>query len=382
MSSEEQRRPNNPFVVGRYVGGEYFCDREEETRFMLKQIENERDMALISPRRMGKTGLVRHVFHQQVIKEKYNAFFIDIYGTRSLPEFVYLLGKEIFDRLKPRGAAIVDKFFAAIASLRLGLKLDPSSGVPMLDMSLGDIKTPLITLDEIFRYLQASDKPCVVAIDEFQTIAQYNEKNVEAVLRTCIQQYPNVHWIFAGSERHTLLNMFSNNSRPFYQSAILSSLGPLPLERYRDFCIGHFSKRGYKIDAATVDTVYRDYEGRTWYMQLIMNELYNMAKEGYEISPDHIPIALRHILQSHSEGYRATLSMISDRQKELLIAIAKDGKVQSPQSADFIRRHSLDTASSVQSALRPLLKSDLVTQVEGSYQLSDFFLSQWLKENY
>ncbi len=85
----------NPFVVGRYVSPEYFCDREDETAFLTKQIENGRNVALISPRRMGKTGLIHHCFHQERLKAGFHTFFVDIYATTSLVEFVYLLGKAI-----------------------------------------------------------------------------------------------------------------------------------------------------------------------------------------------------------------------------------------------------------------------------------------------
>ncbi len=72
----------NPFVVGRYVSDSYFCDRESETALLIKQVVNGRNVALISPRRMGKTGLVRHLFNQETIKQGYYAFFVDIYATQ------------------------------------------------------------------------------------------------------------------------------------------------------------------------------------------------------------------------------------------------------------------------------------------------------------
>ena len=91
----------NPFIVGKYLSDSYFCDRDKETEFLRKQIVNGRNVALISPRRIGKSGLIQHFFHQQDIQENYYLFFVDIYATTSLGEFVYTLGKEIFEQLKP-----------------------------------------------------------------------------------------------------------------------------------------------------------------------------------------------------------------------------------------------------------------------------------------
>jgi AAA+ ATPase superfamily predicted ATPase len=82
---------NNPFIVGKYLSDKYFCDRSKETEFLRKQIANGRDVVLISPRRLGKSGLIQHFFVQEDIKEKYHVFFIDIYATTSLGEFVYTL---------------------------------------------------------------------------------------------------------------------------------------------------------------------------------------------------------------------------------------------------------------------------------------------------
>lgn len=110
---------SNPFVVGRYVSDRYFCDRQSETEFLIKQVVNGRNVALISPRRMGKTGLIRHCFNRETLKRDYYTFFIDIYATTSLAEFVYLLGKAIYEELKPRKTAWTERFFQMIASLRV-----------------------------------------------------------------------------------------------------------------------------------------------------------------------------------------------------------------------------------------------------------------------
>ena len=148
----EQPFIRNPFVIGKYLSDKYFCDRSEETAFLRKQVENGRNVALISPRRIGKSGLIQHLFNQPDIKEHYHLFFVDIYATTSLSELVYVLGKEIYEQLKPKSTAWKERFFQIITSLRLGAKLDPSTGLPTLDLGLGDIQAPQTTLDEIFAY--------------------------------------------------------------------------------------------------------------------------------------------------------------------------------------------------------------------------------------
>lgn len=121
---------SNPFVVGRYVSDRYFCDRKNETEFLMKQIENGRNVALISPRRMGKTGLIQHCFNQDRLVKHYHTFFINIYSTTSFVEFVYLLGKAIYEELRPKKTAWAERFFQVIRSLRVGFKLDAITGEP------------------------------------------------------------------------------------------------------------------------------------------------------------------------------------------------------------------------------------------------------------
>jgi len=108
MMKSKQR---NPFVIGGYVSPDYFCDRNTESDELLTAILNSRNTAIISPRRMGKTGLVQHCFHFPEVKNNFHTFFIDIYSTGSLKEFVFILGKEIFDSLKPKGRRVIDHFF-------------------------------------------------------------------------------------------------------------------------------------------------------------------------------------------------------------------------------------------------------------------------------
>ena len=129
----------NPFITGGYVSEEYFCDRVRESKEVIRTLTNGNNLAIISPRRMGKTGLIQHCFHKEEIRDSYTTFFIDIYATDSLKAFVYLLGKEIFENLKPKGKQFVEVFFSMISSLRPAFKLDSTTGAPTFDIGLGEI---------------------------------------------------------------------------------------------------------------------------------------------------------------------------------------------------------------------------------------------------
>lgn len=339
----------NPFVVGRYVSDRYFCDRQAETEFLVKQIMNGRHTALISPRRMGKTGLIHHCFRQPTLNEHYHTFFIDIYATSSLTEFVFLLGKAIYDELKPKKT---------------------------------DIQTPQTTLDEIFEYLEAADKPCLVAIDEFQQIGTYEEKNVEALLRTKIQQCRKTSFIFSGSKRHVMSNMFNSSSKPFYQSAISMGLDPIPLATYREFALRLFEERGKHLEAALVDQVYQQLEGCTWFVQMMMNELFALTTPGGSCDESKLDTAWENVIRSQEGSYKDMLSHLAPKQKLVLQAIAKERQASGITSSAFIKKYKLPSASSVQSAVKPLLKHDIVTQEGDTYRVYDYFFAEWLRKFY
>ncbi len=373
---------DNPFVVGKYVSPRYFCDREEETEFLVKQIVNGRNVALISDRRMGKSGLIRHAFALDSVLDRFTPIYIDIYATGTLTEFVYLFGKAVFECLKPRRTKLMEKFFSIVSSLKVGFKMDPISGEPGLDIGIGDIKTPEVTLDEIFRYLETSQKPCIVALDEFQQIGEYVEKNVEALLRTKIQQCSRTQFIFAGSKRHIMSNMFNSPAKPFYQSAILMGLDAIPLEKYVPFAQRLFNEGAKEIGEEVISAVYGEYDGTTWFVQMMMNELYSLTSKGGRCTEDMLDAAKRNIIQVQSYSYREILARLSLKQKQLLQALAKEKQVTAINSAEFISTHSLASASSVQSALTPLLDKNIVVKSDDSYRIYDYFLSEWIRMNY
>ena len=377
-----EKEVNNPFVVGKYLSDKYFCDRVVETAFLHKQIENGRDVALISPRRIGKSGLIQHFFNQQDVKNQYYVFFVDIYATTSLAEFVYTFGKEIYTQLKPLSTQWKEKFFQVISSFRVGFKLDAMTGAPSFDLGLGDIQAPQMTLDEIFTYIEEADKPCIIAIDEFQQIGEYTEKNVESLLRTKIQRCNRAQFIFSGSKRHIMSNMFNSPSKPFYQSAISMSLDPIPIDTYKQFAISLFDERSKHVETEVIEHVWQQYEGYTWFVQMMMNELYALTPEGGTCKTSMIEDARNNVIMSQEQSYKDLLSNLPPKQKTVLQAIAKEGVAQNITSVKFIKKYNLNSASSVQSAVKLLLKNDLITQSDNRYRVYDFFLSEWLATYY
>lgn len=224
-------KPKNPFLIAGYHSPTYFCDREKETEKIISALTNDRNISLISPRRIGKTGLIHHVFYQLSKQDtSVRCFYFDIFPTQNLQNFVELFGKTIIGKLDTYSETMVKRDSSIFKSFRPSFTFDAVTGSPSVSLDIQTEKTET-GLQEIFDYLKESGKRCYIAIDEFQQITEYPEKGVEALLRSYMQIMPNVKFIFAGSKKHLMDAMFSSVNRPFYQSTQKIDLKKYQLKR-------------------------------------------------------------------------------------------------------------------------------------------------------
>lgn len=376
----------NPFYITGIIPEPYFCDREKETLWMIRTLENKAHILLTSPRRMGKTQLVRHVFEQSSIKDNFYTFYTDIYPTTSLHELVLFLSKEIYSVLVPKGKTVLDKFLAGLHSLAGSFGYDPISNTPTFNIKLGDIHSPELTLEEIFKYLEHADKPCIFAIDEFQQIANYPEKNVEAMLRTHIQQMNNCLFVYAGSNRHVLENMFNSAAKPFYNSAEQIYLDSIPKDIYMNFAEAQFAKAGRSITPDALSYVYDLFEGHTYYVHNVLHNAFAYVNPEKTIDETDIKKTLNDILEDKGRSFASVMNQLNYQQKETLVAVAKERRISGVTSIAFVKKHMLKSPSSVQYAISTLLDKQLLTyQNDGRskvYSVSDRFLEMWISKSY
>ena len=372
------QKDDNPFIVSGHIQPEYFCDRRAESERLIKLLINGNNVVLKSDRRMGKTGLIQYCFDKPELSKGYYTFFVDILHTSCLQELVHELGRAVYDQTVPHGKKMTQRLLKALRSISGKMGFDANTGMPTFSIGLGDIDQPEYTLEEIFQYLQQADRPCIVAIDEFQQIGNYPEKNIEALLRSQIQKIDNCHFIFAGSEKHMLGRMFDSGSRPFYKSADSMLLNAIDRDVYVEFICRVFSERNRAIDSSLAEMVYDTFEGHTYYVQKTMNEAFSNTPRGEQCTSGIIHLSLQSILDGNDMFYRETLSRMPLRHKTLLYAIAADGKASQITSAAFIKRHKLTSASSVQTAIKKLMAEDIVVEDSKQYRISDRFFALWI----
>lgn len=370
----------NPFIVTGKIKPEYFCDRVEEAERLSRCIlSGGENMVIISPRRLGKTGLINFCFEKPEVKEAVTTIFIDILRTSSLQELVFLLGRAVFKTLGSHSQNMMKNLVTTLRSIRGSFGYDPIQNTPTFDIKLGDIVNPVYTLEEIFACLEQADQRCVVAIDEFQQIVNYPDKKVEALLRTHIQQSANANFIFAGSERHIMGEMFLDHARPFYQSASIMSLAPISIDKYSAFIQHHFEANQLAVTPEAINMVYQQFQGNTYYVQKTFREAFSATIEsGHACDTPLVERIINDMMRENGHRYSETLTRLTLPQKELLYAIADEGRAQRVTSGQFIKRHRLQSASSVQSAMRKLMKYGIVTSENGSYYIEDQLFYLWL----
>lgn len=373
----------NPFIItADYYGPEYFCDRQAETEALESNIANGRNTVLISSRRMGKSGLIAHVFNRAFVKSNFKTFSIDLYPTSSLAELILLLAKEITGPLKSKGQSLLESFLGIVKSLRPGFKVDPVTGQFVFDLSLGEIVKPVDSLKEIFQYLEGSEVPCLVSMDEFQQIAEYPDNNVLELLRTYVQKCKHTWFIFAGSDRRMMEKLFNNPSEPFYMSCSPLYLDAIQYENYLAFARHHFEAAGKSLQEESFKQVYELFDGHTWYVQRLMNEMFAWTRPGEVADAQMASDALTFVIKTYARTFQEQMSSYPEAQKQLLIAIAKDGQAQQVTSVAFCKKHSMKSPSTVQSALRVLHDKGIVRKDGNSYSVTNRLLGIWLAKEY
>lgn len=371
----------NPFVVGTYISEEYFCDREEEKEKLIGHLRNGRNVVLFSERRMGKTGLILHLFHNKQIQKDYNCLYFDAYACGNIQEFTYELSNCIFNNLNET-CSFLEKITSIFRSIQLSLEVDPMTGKPEVGISLGEIRQPERTLQEAFSFLNTLEKPVILAIDEFQQILSFKNFNAAAFIRGLVQTSPNVKMIYAGSEAHLLSNLFLHSTSPFYQTSTMMRLEAIPADKYFLFAKEKFEEENKTISESIFYKIYEKFQGCTWFVQSALNRIYANTLPGGNVPADALEKTVRTLTQEQDVFFRTLLSTLSMTQKTLLFAVAKEKTVSNPSSADFVKKYSLSSVSSIQSASRSLIEKGILRKTDKGLSIYDFLFSDWIQTHY
>ena len=371
----------NPFVIKSYESKELFCDREEELQLMLRNCINNTDMTLISQRRMGKTGLILRLFDElRETRPEIHTIYLDIFASRSIDDFIKLLAEAIMKSFQPK-TSIGDKLMTFIKSLRPQLSFDNITGEPQLQIAYQTAHEKEYTLRGLLDFLDSQNEHIVIAIDEFQQIRDYPEKNMEALLRTYIQQTHHLTFIFCGSKKHLMADIFSNEKKPFYNSTAFVSLDKISEVSYAAFIRRLLDERGRSITDEALQFILEWTRRHTYYTQQVCHTVF--ANESTNITIDDVKCACQQLMKQGETVFLQYRQMLTDKQWNYLIAVAKEGSVQQITASEFLKNHNIGTPSTSRRLADALcekgLLNDDITLDGTTYSVGDVFLSRWME---
>ena len=363
---------SNPFLTTGYQGPEYFCDREKETQTLLDNISNGRSTTLTSVRRIGKTGLIRHVLAN--LPQDQIGIYLDILPTENLNEFLNAFISAVFNTI-PEKSTPGRKILDFIKSLRPVITYDPLSGNPQVTIDARPGETTR-NINSVFQYLEKLPQKVVIAI------LQYPEKNTDSWLRSIIQTLNNVRFIFAGSQQHLMNELFTDSSRPFFQSAGFLKIGKININQYSTFIRNHFQNAGKQISDDVINSVLDWTDLHTYYVQLLCNRVY--ALDTIIITQEIWKDQAARLLQEQEIVFFKYRDLLTKQQWFLLKAIAHEGEVYSPTSKDFVSKYALGSPATVYRSLNALIEKEMIYSdynPDGRlfYSVYDVLFRRWMQ---
>lgn len=371
-------KPSTPFPLAGYFGPAYFCDREIETETLINNIKGGQSTTLVSIRRIGKTGLIKHL--QYKLKKEYICIYSDILPTENSVDFLSFLATAILNSV-PEKTSLGKKVWNFIKSLRPVITFDALSGEPNVSFNIqpGESENQI---EALFSFLEQQGKKVVFAIDEFQQILEYPEKNMEAWLRTKIQHLRNVVFIFSGSQPHLMNEMFANPSKPFFRSTVFLQLGKIDFDSYQQFIVRKFKLFNKEISKTVVAEILDWTTIHTYFVQLLCNRIF--INSGDKITSETWHNEALRLLDEQQPVFLSYRDILTREQWKLLKAVANEGKVYSITSKKFIQNYSLGSSATVIRSTKSLQKKSFIYSQYDSdgnryYQVYDVLFQRWIQ---
>jgi AAA+ ATPase superfamily predicted ATPase len=261
----------NPFSYSDYVTGEAFCNRAKEQKDLIYYAQNSQNVLLYSHRRMGKTSLLHQVIRKlKKAKPAVKSVYIDLYGSLDENDFIdaILTGlTQIESKL--------ERILKQMAGLKVAGSIDPVTNLPTLSASI-KLKERPEYLDKALTILASYSKKqkLLVVFDEFQEVTKYSEEGFEKRLRKVIQGHRNVSYIFSGSQKHILIEMFDSAKRAFYKMARSYPLENIEIQHYIDWAQKLFKKKRVNVDKDIITDIVERCDYQPMYIQQFLFDLW------------------------------------------------------------------------------------------------------------
>ena len=364
----------NPFKFGQVVCGDSFCHRQNLQKTLTGHIKSAQNTVLQGDRRMGKTSLV---FETAQHLKTYRLLSIDLMGIKSADDLCKRVARSLISLEQQSG--MLEKALSAFSRLRPTITFDPVSGQPGVSFDT-TIKLTPDSIKGLFDLIKknAALKNIIVFIDEFQDILNLpDSKETLAILRGEIQHHQNIPYLFAGSMRNRMMEIFTLPESPFFKSAQPLEIGPIDPKEFIPFLIEKFSTGNRTLSPALGEQILALADYTSGDVQQLCSTLWETTRHGEALEEKHLLPALMQIFSQETKGYEAMLVQVTAQQQNCLRALALLGG-KSPYSEIFLRETGIQHASSVKKAIGRLCQLRIIYPREEDFRFVNPFFKHWL----
>lgn len=364
----------NPFKYGQVVSAKDFCPRPKLVDQLMSWIESGQNAVLQGERRMGKTSLIHEATRRL---KRVQMLYVDLMEVKSLDDVCKRIVAAVISM--ERNTGFLEKILQSLSLLRPVVSFDPVTGQPSVSIDAGTRLRPNSTdgLLDLIADL-AKRNAMVVVFDEFQDILNLPKPDETlAALRSKIQFHSTIPYLFAGSVRSQMADIFTDPDSAFFKSAALLEVGLLEESEFVRFLTRRFATGKRKVPRDVLLRMIEIADAVPGDVQELCSCLWESTSYGDEINADSLGPALELIYARESKSYEAVLAQLTGQQLRCLTGLARpEGKA--PLSAAFMQSVGIRSPASVQKALNRLLKTRVIYRHKGEYRFVNPFLKSWL----
>lgn len=360
----------NPFSYSDYVTGEAFCNREKEQKDLNYFARNSQNVLLYSHRRMGKTSLVHQVIRTlKKAKPIVKSVYIDLYGSLDENDFIDAVLTGVM-QIESK----IERVLKQVAGLKVTGSIDPVTSLPTLSASIKPREKPEYLEKALGILVSYSKKQkLLVVFDEFQEVAKYSEEGFEKRLRKIIQGHRNISYIFSGSQKHILIEMFDSAKRAFYKMARSYPLKNIEIQHYIDWAQQLFKKKGVKIDKEIISDIVERCDYQPIYIQQFLFDLWRSDTVNLAVL-DKIE---KSIISNQKAQFIILWDLLTQNQKKAMRLLAATGG-EGIYAAEQLQRVGFNSGSVLQRAIVSLVEKEILAK-NGTLQFQDAMLKKWVE---
>lgn len=366
------------FIFGKPVEGEYFTDREVEAKRLAANFRGSVSTFLVSPRRWGKTSLIKKVM-KQVQSEELKVVFVDVFKCKSPIDFAETVASAVLSQTSSKTEEFIENAKAFLGRINFGVNISPDP-ISTFDIKLGlsddkaDI-TNALSMPEMV----AVKKGCklLVCIDEFQQIGEFNDTtSFQKELRTIWQHQNNVTYCLFGSKKHMMEKLFDTPEKAFFKFGDIIYLKTIPLNYWLEFISTKFAAAGKTITEKQIERICETVKYHSSYVQQLC--WYVFLSSSDVVTDDDINAGVEELIYQNTSLFESWTENLAAYQMRLLLAIA-DGNHDGLSSAEVISKYRLVSSANVVAVKKSLLDKNLIYSEEKKLYLTDPVMGMWLK---